>query len=214
MVGAGEKAAGIALVFVAQHGPTVGTPIVQNGDFAAVAPHEQHRLATDHKADIVARLAKLRFMAGVNPCLIEDIFELLLKDGLVGVAAAMNTIALHQQAPVRRSCKRFNRVGQCYLLSPAHEPCGPAGIFQPGDGRASIFRRRFAVPATLSLRPCFAVSGSLLGAEARSSVSREQCAVQRSARWPTTRRRYGAPATEAHRGGRSGRRCRRSLWSP
>ena len=107
MVRADEQAAGIAFVFVAERGAPMRTSIVQDIDFAVGAAHEKHWLAADHEGDIIARIADLGYMTCIDPGLVEDILELLLKDYFIGVTAAMNAIGLHKRTSVRGNRKRL-----------------------------------------------------------------------------------------------------------
>ena len=93
-------AAYITFVFVAQHCPAMRTAVVQDINLAFIAAHQEHWLATYHKIHVVARLMDLRYVAGVDPSLVENICEFVLEDPFVGIATAMDAVPLNESTTV------------------------------------------------------------------------------------------------------------------
>jgi hypothetical protein len=87
---------GVALLGCDDHCATMRTLIVDDLKLSLGVAHDDDRLAPDFRAEIVADVLNLAFVADVDPCGAEDPPKFKLENLRIGVEAAMNARGLHE----------------------------------------------------------------------------------------------------------------------
>src|SRR5581483_9242907 len=86
----------VAAAFGAHHGATMRAAIDQYRYRAIIVTHDDDRLASDARSEVVAGGRNLALVAEHQPRAAEDALELELEDRRIGIEGAMHAVGLHQ----------------------------------------------------------------------------------------------------------------------
>ena len=96
MVRTNEVMTGIAHMPVCQHGPTMRAAVEQHMERVIITAHQNHRLAANLECGEIALVLYLAFVTGIDPALVKDVFDFLLKDLFTCVTGLVNPVSVNQ----------------------------------------------------------------------------------------------------------------------
>ena len=100
VVGAHKARTGVAAVRAAQLHTAVRAAVVKHPDGLIAVAHHHHGLAANVQRVVIAQRLDLGLVATVDPGFFKHVFHFQVKQGLVGVHAAVHAVGLNQMVQV------------------------------------------------------------------------------------------------------------------